>query len=124
VIDNANVHAENLVEPERAGGRPNRMLADTAAIHAFGAAQARHAAELEAVTARLTALGGALTSDALGSVGARFLAALTEAVTTEGRTVTTLGAHLGAAATTARVTADAYVTTERGAGQAISGLGA
>ncbi|WP_319456392.1 MULTISPECIES: hypothetical protein [unclassified Mycobacterium] len=99
------------------------MLADTAAIHAFGAAQARHAADLEAITGHLVGVGAALAPDALGPVGARFLEALSEAVAREVRVVRTLGERVAAAAGTARVTAEAYVATERGAGHAMSELG-
>lgn len=112
------------MEPKPAGGRPNRMLADTAAIHAFGAAQARHAADLDAIHARLAAVGAQLSPDALGPVGAQFLAALSEAVAQEVRVVSALGERIAAAAGTARVTAEAYVVTERGAGHAMFELGA
>lgn len=111
------------MEPKRAGGRPNRMLADTAAIRAFGAAQARHAAELEAITARLARVGAQLTSDALGPVGARFLAALSEAVAREAQLIARIGESVAAAAATAHATADAYVGTERDATHAIAGSG-
>ena len=48
-----------LVEPTVAGGRPNRMFADTDAIRAFGAANSAQAAELAAVAARLVVEPGA-----------------------------------------------------------------
>jgi hypothetical protein len=112
------------MEPKRAGSRHNRMLADTVAIHAFGAAQARHAAELDAIHARLAAVGARLSPDALGPVGTQFLAALSEAVAREARVMSTLGERVAAAAGTARVTAEAYVATERGAGHAMSERGA
>jgi hypothetical protein len=99
------------------------MLADTSAIHAFGVAQTRHAADLAAITARLTA-AGECRSDALGPVGGRFLAALTEAMTEQVRLVAGLGQRIAAAATDAHSTANAYSTSERRTGQSLSGLGA
>jgi L-rhamnose isomerase len=111
------------MEPTRADGRPNRMLADTAAIRAFGAAQDRHAAELETITARLGEVRAQLPSDALGPVGARFLAALSEAVTREMQLIARVGEGVAAAAATAHATADAYVGTERDAAHAIAGFG-
>ena len=110
------------MEPKRACARPNVMLADTSAIHAYGAAQARHAAELEAITSTLTAATARLPADAFGAVGVRFLAAMAEAVTTEAGNVARLGERVAAAGATAHTTADAYVASERGAGRAISGL--
>lgn len=99
------------------------MLANTSAIHAFGVAQTRHAADLAAVTARLTAAHGGLSPDALGPVGARFLAALIEALTQEARRVAALGERFAAAATTAQSNADAYGGAERRAGQMLTELG-
>ncbi|MDT5079926.1 MAG: hypothetical protein QOJ80_4563 [Mycobacterium sp.] len=111
------------MEPKRSGARPNRMLADTSAIHAFGAAQARHAADLAAVTTRLAAAGGWLSPDALGPVGARFLAALGEAVAREARLVAGLGERVAAAGVTAHSNANAYGATEHRADQSLTGLG-
>jgi hypothetical protein len=99
------------------------MLADTSAIHAFGAAHARHAADLATVTARLTSASGGLCADALGPVGARFLAALAEAVAREARLVAGLGERVAAAGATAHSTADAYGAAEHRAGQSLDGLG-
>jgi hypothetical protein len=111
------------MEPKCAGARPNRMLADTSDIHAFGAAQSRQAADLAAVNARLESAGGWLSPDALGPVGARFSAALGEAVAREARLVAELSERLAAACATAHSNADAYQATEHRAGQAITGLG-
>ncbi|WP_319445879.1 MULTISPECIES: hypothetical protein [unclassified Mycobacterium] len=111
------------MEPKRSGARHNRMLADTSAIHAFGAAQTRHAADLAAVTARLASAGGSLSPDALGPVGARFLAALGDAVAREARLVAGLGERVAAAGATAQTNADAYGATEHRAGQSLTGLG-
>jgi hypothetical protein len=99
------------------------MLADTSAIHALGAAQARHAADLAAVTARLSSASGALCTDALGPVGARFLAALAEAVAREAQVVAGLAERVAAAGATAHSNADAYGATEHRAGQSLTGLG-
>ena len=112
------------MEPERAGGRHNRMLADTAAIHAFGAAQARHAAELEAITVTLASVSDGLLPDALGPVGASFVYALAEAIAQEARHVERLSDTIATAAATARASADAYVDTDHRAGGALAGLGA
>jgi hypothetical protein len=111
------------MEPKCSGARPNRMLADTSAIHAFGAAQTRHAADLAAVTTRLESAAGWLSPDALGPVGTRFLAALGEAVAREARLVAGLGERVAAAGATAHSNADAYRATEHRAGQALTGLG-
>jgi len=100
------------------------MLADTSAIHAFGAAHTRHATDLATVTARLTSASGALCADALGPVGARFLAALAEAVAREARLVAGLGERFAAAGTTAHSTADAYGAAEHRTGRSLTGLGA
>ena len=99
------------------------MLADTSAIHAFGAAQTRHAADLAAITARLTSTSGTLDPDALGSVGARFVAALAEAVTQQARTLVGLGERVAAAGATAASNADAYGAAEHRAGHGLTGLG-
>lgn len=99
------------------------MLADTSAIRAFGVAQNRHAVELAAITARLSSASGCLSPDALGPVGARFLAALTEAVAREARLVADLGERTAAAGTTAHSNADAYGASEHRAGQSLTGLG-
>jgi hypothetical protein len=97
------------------------MLADTSAIHAFGVAQTRHAADLAAITARL-ASASECCSSALGPVGARFLAALTEAVALEARLVAGLGERMAAAGTAAHSNAEAYGASERRVGQSLSGL--
>ena len=111
------------MEPQRAGGRHNVVLADTAVIRAFGAAQSRHAAELEAISAALVSGGGQFDSDALGPVGAAFVAALADAAARDARLVALLGERVATAGATARATADAYVVTEQGTGHALTGLG-
>jgi hypothetical protein len=111
------------VEPGRADGRHNVVLADIAVIRALGAAQSRHAEELEAISAALVSGGTQLDSDALGPVGAHFLAALADAVARDARLVALLGERVATASATARATADAYVVTEQGTGDALTGLG-
>ena len=98
------------------------MLANTSAIHTFGVAQTRHAADLAAVSARLTAAHGGLSPDALGPVGARFLTALTEALAQEARRVAALGERFAAAASNAQSNAASYGAAEHRAGQALTEL--
>ena len=111
------------MEPKRVGGRHNRMHADTATIHAFGVAQARHAAELDAINARFAAVGVQLSPDALGPVGARFVAALSEAVSQQAGLVERLRERAAAAGDTAHHAAEAYVATEHAGKRAIAELG-
>jgi hypothetical protein len=110
------------MEPSVPAGRHNRMLADTSAIHAFGAAHARHASDLEEITTRLAATGAQIGTDALGPVGARFVAALTEALAAEAHTLARIATRMAVAAGTARTSADAYDDTDTDAGRAISGV--
>jgi hypothetical protein len=111
------------MEPNGCGARPNRMLADTSAIHAYGTAQTRHAADLAAVTTRLASAAGALSSDALGPIGARFVAALGEAVAREANLIARLGERAAAAGATAHSAGDAYQATQHRADRSLSGLG-
>lgn len=97
------------------------MLADTSDIHAFSLAQHRHAADLTTVAADLTA--ARVPADAFGSVGARFLSALNEAMTQQAQHVTHIADRLAVAGATAKDAADAYLAAERAAGQTISTQG-
>ena len=111
------------MEPRRVDGRHNVVLADIAVIRALGAAQSRQAADLDAISAALVSGGTQLDSDALGPVGAHFLAALADAVARDARLVALLGERVATASATARATADAYVVTEQSTGDALTGLG-
>jgi hypothetical protein len=97
------------------------MLADTSDIHALGVAQHRHAADLTAVAADLTA--AQVSADAFGSVGAGFLAALNEALAREAHRATLLAERLGAATSTTQAAASAYRSAEFGVGRTISTIG-
>jgi hypothetical protein len=97
------------------------MLADTSDIHALSAAQRRHAADLTAVAADLAA--AQVPTDAFGSVGAGFLAALNDALALEAHRAGRLAERLGTATSTAGSAASAYSAAEFGAGRAISAVG-
>jgi hypothetical protein len=97
------------------------MLADTSDIHALSAAQHRHAADLTAAAADLAA--AQVPTDAFGSVGAGFLAALNDALALEARHAGQLAERLGTATSTAGAAASAYGAAEFGAGRAISIVG-
>jgi hypothetical protein len=97
------------------------MLADTAVIHAFGDAQARHGAALAAIGTALASAHPA--TDALGTAGARFTGALADAVRRHAERAARLGGLVADAATAAHANAVAYVDTDAGSGHAIAGLG-
>ena len=109
------------MEPARTHRRHNGMLANTSDIHAFSAAQHRHAADLVAVAADLTA--ARVPSDAFGSVGTRFVTALNAALTQQARRVEHIADRLTVAGSTAGSAADAYIAAERDAVQTISNQG-
>jgi hypothetical protein len=109
------------MEPTGSGRRHNRMIADTSDIQALSIAHGRHAEDLTSVAADLAA--AAVPSDAFGSVGAGFVAALNRALTQEAHTATQLAERLVAANSTAGAAADAYRVAEHHAGQSISHLG-
>lgn len=88
------------------------MFADTAAIGAAGVDLTRTAADFDAIAAALPAAAGPC-ADALGAVGADFLAALASALDDAAHEVSSLGADLARAASTAAQTAASYVDTER-----------
>lgn len=94
------------------------MLADTSDIHAFSAAQHRHAADLAAVATDLAA--ARLPDDAFGAVGTRFVSALNAALAHQAQHVTHLADRLTVAGATAKQSADAYAGAEQSATQAIS----
>jgi hypothetical protein len=97
------------------------MLADTSDIRDFSLAQHRHAADLTAVAADLTA--ARVPADAFGTVGARFLSALNAALLQQAQHVTRVADHLTVAGSTAKEAADSYESAERAAGQTISTQG-
>jgi hypothetical protein len=111
------------VEPGRVDGRHNVVLADIAVIRALGAAQSRQAADLDAVAATLRSAAGPACAEAFGPVGARFLAALTEAIARESSVLARLGESVAAAGRTAEDTAAAYGGTELRVGQSITAVG-
>src|SRR3989442_5950673 len=90
------------------------MFADTDAIRAVAAANSAHAADLTAVATALSSLPD--TADALGPVGARFLAALADATTDASRAVAALADRLTAGCRTARASAAAYENADERTG--------
>ena len=109
------------MEPVGADGRHNRMLADTDAIRALGSASATQAADLAAIAATLSSLPGPATAALFGPVGARFLAALTEAVADQSRAVAALSDTVAAAATTAGASAAGYDDADGRASDMLAG---
>lgn len=97
------------------------MIADTSDIHGFSAAQSGHADDLASVAADLRA--STVATDAFGTVGAGFLAALNQALHREARLATELAERFVAARHVAGTAADAYDAAERSAGQSISRTG-
>jgi hypothetical protein len=97
------------------------MLADTDAISSLGSASSAHAADLAAIAATLSSLPDPETATAFGAVGARFLAALADAVATEARAVAELSDRFSAADTTARAAAIGYDDADLRAGGLIAG---
>ena len=94
-----------------------RLSADTDLIRAYGSTAAGHAADLDAVAARLSAV----SAPTLGPVGARFQAALVRAAEREAGVVADLGGSLAAARTAATGTARAYEVTDADAGARLTG---
>jgi excreted virulence factor EspC (type VII ESX diderm) len=111
------------MEPGRLDPRHNVVLADTTAIRALAAAHSRHAADLDAVAATLRSVVAPACATTFGPVGARFLAALAEAVARESATVAQLSDRLTVADHTAAATAAAYGSAERRVGHSITAVG-
>jgi hypothetical protein len=109
------------MEPAGTQRRHNRMLADTTDIHAFGIAQHRHAADLTAVAADLSA--ARVPADAFGSVGARFVTVFNAALQQHAQHLTHIADRFAVAGSTAKGAADAYRLAEHSAGQSISTQG-
>jgi len=97
------------------------MLADTDAIRSLGSASSAHAADLAAIAATLSSLPDPETATAFGAVGARFLAALADAVATEARAVAELSDRFSAADATAHTAAIGYDDADLRAGGLIAG---
>lgn len=97
-----------------------RLSADTEFIRAYGSASSGHAADLQAVVARLTALDAGAAAG-LGPVGARFQAALTRAISREAGTITDLGGAVAAAHPAARETARIYQAADAAARDRLTG---
>jgi hypothetical protein len=116
VIDYAHIHARRLVEPNGTRVRHNHMLADTSAVHAFGDAQTRHAADLDTARALLAA---AHPDDALGSAGAAFTRALATALQVQAERIARLGGIASDAGSIARAIAAAYVDVDADNGRAL-----
>jgi exonuclease VII small subunit len=87
------------VEPGRVDLRHNVVLADITVIRALGAAHSRQAADLAAVAATLRSATPPSCAEAFGPVGARFVAALAEAVARESHAVAQLGERVAVAGT-------------------------
>jgi hypothetical protein len=112
------------MEPGRLHRRHTVVLADIAAIRALAAAHSGHAADLEAVAATLRSAMGPSCAAAFGPIGARFLAALAEAVARESAAVAQLGARMTVADHTAAAAAVAYDGADGRAGRSITTAGA
>ena len=109
-----------------------RLSADTDLIRAYGSASSDQAEELQAVVARLTALGTrpasmpasvpvSMPTSMFGPVGARFQAALTQAAEREAHRFAELSVSLAAARSAGWRAAQAYSETDAGAGNEIAG---
>src|SRR5881398_131714 len=96
------------------------MFADTDAIRAVSVSNSAHAADLTAVATALSSLPD--TTDALGPVGARFLAALADATTDASRAVTALADRLATGCQTARASAAAYENADERTGAQVTGV--
>jgi hypothetical protein len=111
------------VEPSGVHPRHNVVLADTTVIRALGAAHTRQAADLDAVAATLQSIPSSGCAAAFGPVGARFVAALTEALARESGVAARLSERAGTAGRAAEATAAAYNGTEHRVGQSITAVG-
>ena len=80
---------------------PDVTRVDSDAVRALAHAHAGHAVDLSSVSASLATLPLAAVADALGPVGARFAAALSDAITVESAHAAALADSVGAAAVTA-----------------------
>jgi hypothetical protein len=95
-----------------------RLSADIGLLRDYGAACAAHADDLDAVAARLNALGPA---PPFGPVGARFVAALVRAVSREAGTLTRLRVSVAAGSTAAQGSAVDYEASDDAAAMRLTG---
>ena len=89
------------------------MFVDTNAIRALGTDCATKADDLSTTAAELKSLPGAGAAAALGPVGAGFLSALADAVTTEARAIVALSEKLASGQSVTGVAAEAYDGADR-----------
>lgn len=98
------------------------MFADTEAIRALGAANSAQAADLAAVAASLSSIPDAVATSTLGPVGARFVAALTDAAMAVSQATAALSDRLAVGHLTAQASATAYENADQHLGTTISRL--
>ena len=89
------------------------MLVDTDAVRALGAHCSNQADDLSTAAAALKSLPGPDVAAAYGAVGARFLAALADAIAAEARAIAALGEDLASTRPRTGVVADAYADADR-----------
>ena len=89
------------------------MLVDTNAIHALGTDCCARADELSTATDTLARVPGPGAVAALGFVGERFAAALTDAVAVEARAIAVLSEDLASAHSVSGIVAGAYADADR-----------
>lgn len=102
--------------------RLTHMHADTEAIRTLASASTAHADDLAAVASSLTVLPTGAAVESFGPVGARFLAAVGEAVAHESRAIAALGERASAAGDAAAASATAYDDADARAGARVGGL--
>jgi Excreted virulence factor EspC, type VII ESX diderm len=89
------------------------MFVDTNAILALGSGCSTNADDLSTTAAELKSLPGTGAVAALGPIGAGFLAALADAVTTEARAIVGLSEELASGRSVTGVAAEAYDDADR-----------
>jgi hypothetical protein len=89
------------------------MLVDTNAIRALGAECSARADDLSSAAAALTTWPGPDTAAALGAVGDRFLATLTDAVLVEARAIAALSDDLTTTHAMSGLVAGEYADADR-----------
>jgi len=109
------------MEPTGLRRRLNDVHADSSALHLLAAAQSRHAADLADAAARLAAAAPA--ADVYGPAGARFLAALSDALARDARAVAELGERLASAGGSTTAAASSFGDADAGAGHTVGSLG-
>ena len=109
------------MEPIASDPRHNDVHADIPALRELATAHARHAADLQDVAARLSAVTP--QPDAFGPIGARFLAALVAAVERDADSASALSARLVDGSTAATATATSYDDADRLVGRTIGTVG-